>query len=185
MQEAGVWRQSYLDFFQHHLLPPNRSEAMKIQMKSLRFFVKDDLLLEKDLIKPPSDAEQTMRWLKSPRLSTVTKLTPQLSRCIACPLRDHFIPECFDVIGPITTFSSQHMDPSWHQCYIKWIEALAFKRASGAIVTSFVQDSIICRVGMSKPIFWIMAHHLLTPCARIMQTGRGRPCQAEATPKSY
>lgn len=40
VQEAGYWRQSYLDFVQRRLLPLKLTDAMKIQRKSTRFLWK-------------------------------------------------------------------------------------------------------------------------------------------------
>lgn len=49
VQEAGDWRQPYLEFFQHCVLPTNRFSAMKIQRKSLRFFEVKDLSFRRRL----------------------------------------------------------------------------------------------------------------------------------------
>lgn len=34
IEEAGDWRQPYLDFYQHKMLSPNRTDALKIKRKS-------------------------------------------------------------------------------------------------------------------------------------------------------
>lgn len=49
IEEAGDWKQPYLDFLQHKLLPSNRNDAIKVQMISTRFFVEDGLLFRKCL----------------------------------------------------------------------------------------------------------------------------------------
>lgn len=51
VEEAGDWRQPYLDFLQHKLLPLKRADALKVQKKSTRFFVEDGFLFRKVLIK--------------------------------------------------------------------------------------------------------------------------------------
>lgn len=46
-QEAGDWRHLYLDFLQHCLLPPKRSDTMKIKTKSSRFFLEGGLVFRR------------------------------------------------------------------------------------------------------------------------------------------
>lgn len=53
IEEAGDWRQPYLDFLEQKLLPSNRNDAMKIQKKSTRFFVEDWLLFRRGLNQAP------------------------------------------------------------------------------------------------------------------------------------
>lgn len=43
-QEAGDWRQRYLDFLPNRLLSSNHSNVMKFKRKPFRFFVEEGLL---------------------------------------------------------------------------------------------------------------------------------------------
>lgn len=49
VEEVGDWRQPYLDFFQRKLLPLTRTDALKVQRKSTRFFIEDGLLFRKGI----------------------------------------------------------------------------------------------------------------------------------------
>lgn len=53
VQEAIDWKQTYVDFLQHRLLPPNRSDTMKVKNKSSRFFVEDGFLFRRWFNQPP------------------------------------------------------------------------------------------------------------------------------------
>lgn len=53
IQEAGNWRQPYLDYLQHQLLPPNRTDVAKIKTKSSGFFVEEGTLFRKGLNQAP------------------------------------------------------------------------------------------------------------------------------------
>lgn len=53
IQEAGDWRQPYLDYLQHKLLPLNRADAVKIQKKSSKFFVKEGELFKRGFGRSP------------------------------------------------------------------------------------------------------------------------------------
>lgn len=52
-QEAGDWRQSYLDFLQNRLLPPNRIDAAKVRNKSFRFFEDEGILFKSEFNQAP------------------------------------------------------------------------------------------------------------------------------------
>lgn len=67
LEEAGDWRQPYLDFLEHKLLPSNRNDALKVQKKSTRFFVEDGLLFRRGLNQAPlrcSDGDEVTTVLK-------------------------------------------------------------------------------------------------------------------------
>lgn len=49
IQETGDWREPYLDYLQHRLLPPNRTDAAKVQKKYSRFFVNECTLFRRGL----------------------------------------------------------------------------------------------------------------------------------------
>lgn len=51
--KVGNWRQPHLDFLQHPLLPPNRSNAIKSQKKSSMFFIEACLLFRRDFNQAP------------------------------------------------------------------------------------------------------------------------------------
>lgn len=38
------------------------------------------------------------------------------------------------------------------ECYRKWVEAIALKRATGPVVANFIRSNILCRFGIPKRI---------------------------------
>lgn len=52
-EEVGDWRQRYLDLLQHEMLLLNRTDALKVQRKSIRFFIEDGLLFRKGINQAP------------------------------------------------------------------------------------------------------------------------------------
>lgn len=65
----------YLNFLQHRLRPPNRSNAMKIQKKSSRFFVDGALLFRKGFNQAPLRCIRVMRQPQSFKKSMQTSAT--------------------------------------------------------------------------------------------------------------
>lgn len=51
-QEATKWRKPYLNFLLHTLSPPNHSNAIKIKIKSPRFFVEEGQLFQRSFKRP-------------------------------------------------------------------------------------------------------------------------------------
>lgn len=58
-------KKPYLDFLQDRLLPPNSSDVMKIQRKSLRFFVDDGILFRRGFNQVP------LRYIASDEVAKV------------------------------------------------------------------------------------------------------------------
>lgn len=59
----------------------------------------------------------------------------------------------FNLIGPINPSSRGNIRVlAATECYTKWVEAIALKRATGPAVANFVLDSMFCRFGIPKGI---------------------------------
>lgn len=67
------WRQPYLDYLLHRLLPYKHSDAIKIKRKPFRFFVKEGFLCKEASIKHLSD----VKWVMRRRLDFLKKFTQQ------------------------------------------------------------------------------------------------------------
>lgn len=67
VQEAGDWRQPYLDYLQHKLFPPNRTDAAKIRKKSSKFFVEEGELFRRGF------GQSSLRCIASEQTTTILR----------------------------------------------------------------------------------------------------------------
>lgn len=128
---------------------------MKIQKKSLRFFVKYGLLFRKWFNQAP------LRCIEGDKVDRVLQEV-HVGKCGEHKgTRGYLSIVCISTITgrpwkliPYLFLEDVSM-PAWPtvtECYTKWVEAVVLKRTSEIAVANFIRDSIICRVGIPKSI---------------------------------